>query len=179
MLGLDTSPQPVSVSCRWVRVRIPPDGRGTDGGYGLVTGPRYVGVNAAPSRAARGTRRRRVLAAWFVVVFVGGVLPGPDRGPPPRDPFGLARLDRWLHAVAGAGVACSLAAVRRPRTARGAGVVLLATAGYSVALELLQRLLPWRTAEAGDVVAALLGASVGVCAWRVGSLVRAARNRAV
>jgi VanZ family protein len=64
-----------------------------------------------------------------------------------------------LHAFAYAVLALLLfAALRRGRTARGALVSAVAAWGYGLVIEGVQAALPYRTAEARDLIANAVGA---------------------
>jgi VanZ family protein len=122
-------------------------------------------VSTGRLSARRPGLRRAALATWLALVFLGSLLPGPNRGPPPRDPLGIAGVDKWLHTLAGAGLTVTLSSVRRPRTPGDVGGVLGLSVLYCGVLELLQTRHPWRTFEAGDVAAAAVGSGLGVVGW--------------
>ncbi|PKN58567.1 MAG: VanZ family protein [Deltaproteobacteria bacterium HGW-Deltaproteobacteria-14] len=111
------------------------------------------------------------LAVWFVVGWLvlspagtsAGGLPIPDK---------LAHLVAWLGLALAAWPAVAVT-VRWSRASRAAAV-LGACASYAVATELLQGLVPGRSAEALDAVADLAGAALGVLTWW---LIEARRRR--
>lgn len=113
-------------------------------------------------------------AAWRRVALTGGVLlvstvtPAKRRDPPQPPPYGV---DKVAHAVAHAWFAVALLdafeATGWPREAPVAAVGLSASSG--VALELLQRWVPGRRFEAGDVVAGVVGSVVAVAVARLRS----------
>ncbi|MFD1514609.1 VanZ family protein [Halomarina rubra] len=116
-----------------------------------------------PDSRRRARRRAGVVAG---VVLVTSLVELPDRGPPPRDPLGVAGVDKWAHLFGYAVLARTLAAAVDARSWRSqAGVVCLVT-GYGALLELLQRSLGGRLYEHGDVLANALGAALGVLARR-------------
>jgi VanZ family protein len=109
--------------------------------------------------------------AWRRVALTGGVLfvstvtPAKRRDPPEPPPYGI---DKVAHAVAHAWFAVALLdafeATGWSREAPVAAVGLSASSG--VALELLQRWVPGRRFESGDVVAGVVGSVVAVGAAR-------------
>lgn len=79
--------------------------------------------------------------------------------------------DKWLHAVAYAGLSGALAYARladgNPLDRRSLLLVVGLAVGYGVALELVQAPLPARSLSAPDVVADAVGASAGAAVWAV------------
>jgi VanZ family protein len=106
-------------------------------------------------------------AAWRRVALTGSVLvvasvvPAKRRDPPRHPPYGV---DKLAHAVAhGAFAGALFDAVGRERsTGRAALCSLVVSTASAVALELLQRRVPGRRFESGDVVAGAVGSAGGV-----------------
>lgn len=108
---------------------------------------------------ARTSARWRWALLWALVVFAGSAFPLP---PSDRHTYGV---DKLLHAGGHCAAAAALANALDPdRTCDRARVVgtIVASAGYTVALEYLQRFVPGRRYEPGDVAAGLLGVIAGV-----------------
>lgn len=116
-------------------------------------------------RNARAAWRRVALVAG--VLFLANVLPAKRRDPPRPPPYGI---DKALHAAGHAALAVVLHDALE-RTGRSpvtpvvpvprAAATLLSTL-YGLVLELLQRWVPGRRYEAGDVLAAAAGSALGV-----------------
>jgi VanZ family protein len=115
-------------------------------------------------------------ARWVAVVAVaGGILyasvldPTDSGGLPPLGPLGLVGLDKWLHAVAYAGLAGVLAVALSPgrRFARAAVLAVVLAVGYGVALEFVQAPLPERYFSVADMAADAVGAVLAVLGLRV------------
>lgn len=113
---------------------------------------------------------------WLAVAVVAGgifyasVLASPTSGLAPRGPLGLVGMDKWLHAVAYAGLAATLATALAPR-APAVRVVVLAAAlsvAYGVGIEFAQAPVAERSFSVADMGANAVGAGIGVVAWRVG-----------
>lgn len=121
-------------------------------------------MDGSESTRRRAARRATVVAA---VILVSSVVDLPERGPPPRDPLGLAGVDKWTHLLGYAVLARLLAAAVDARSRRSLLLVVTLTAGYGTALEVVQRSLAGRGYEHGDVLANALGAVLGVVAWSV------------
>jgi VanZ family protein len=118
------------------------------------------GSGAARRRAAR----RAVLLA--AVVLVTSLVELPDRGPPPRDPLGVAGVDKWGHLLGYAALARLLAEATGSRSWCALLGVASLVATYGGVLEWLQGAVGGRLYERGDVLANALGAALGVVAWR-------------
>jgi VanZ family protein len=109
--------------------------------------------------------------AWRRVVLAGGILflsavvPAKRRDPPRPPPYGV---DKAAHALGHATFAAALFdafEATDPPVGAPVAAVLLST-GVGVALELLQRWVPGRRYEHGDVLAGALGSAVAVVvAW--------------
>ncbi|WP_380676285.1 VanZ family protein [Salinigranum sp. GCM10025319] len=122
-------------------------------------------------RDARTAWRRVALVAG--VLFLSNVLPAKRRDPPQPPPYGI---DKVLHAAGHAALAVVLrdALERTDRSpiasvvfAPSAVAALLSTLSGLV-LELLQRWIPGRRYESGDVLSAAVGSAlgVGIQSWR-------------
>ena len=134
----------------------------------------------------------RVLPGWLrwlaVVAVAGGILYASVLDPPasgltPLGPLGLVGMDKWLHALAYAGLAGTLAVALAPRTPTSRVVVLagLLSVGYGVGIEFVQAPLPERSFSLADVAADAVGAALGLLGWRaclglVGRLRRASAS---
>lgn len=131
----------------------------------------------SPLLDERRGRLAALLAAAVVVVFVGSVLPlptGGDAGVALAGPFGVG-ADKVVHAVSYAVIA-GLAVVglavwgTRQRGSRasvglaGLVAVVLAVAAFGAGVEVVQSVVPGRTASGADAVANAVGAVVGVAA---------------
>lgn len=120
-----------------------------------------------------GFRPPRWLRWTAVAVVAGGifyasVLDSPSSGLPAWGPFGFLRIDKWLHAVAYAALAVTLAEALAPR-ARATRVVVIAallSVGYGIGIEFVQAPLAERSFSVADMVADAVGAGLGVGAWR-------------
>lgn len=121
------------------------------------------------------------VAAVAGTIFVGSVLDPPSSGVPSLGPLGAFGLDKWLHAVAYAGLAGTLAVALAPGRAPAAATALAVAlaVGYGVGMEVVQAPLAERSFSVGDVVANVLGAGLGALGWRllVGLVSRSASRR--
>lgn len=120
-------------------------------------------------------RRQRLAAlSWTLLVVVALSVPLPQ-GPPGGllDELGA---DKWVHVALFAVHAALVAAASRASAGRAAlaGAALAALLGALG--ELWQGLLPWREAEAWDLVADVVGAAAGALLWRAGAARRARRD---
>lgn len=119
------------------------------------------------------TRNRRqwwwgITGAYATLIAVAGVIPVPSSVGTAIDP-----LDKLLHLCEYLLLAwCTVHASRAsgfPR-AKTLTVAFLFPVGFGVLLEGVQGLLPYRSAEAGDVMAntlgAVVGAGIGVLSWK-------------
>jgi VanZ family protein len=111
------------------------------------------------------TRDGDARAAWLRVAVAGGVVvlaalaPAPTHDPPRRPPY---HLDKFAHAAGHAALAAALAdAFEATGTPAPLLSSALCSAGSGVVLELLQRWVPGRRFERGDVAAGALGGVVG------------------
>jgi VanZ family protein len=121
-------------------------------------------------RSRTRTRTRRGGGRWLRATLVGLVLLLASAAPiPPRYNPGSSRfgLDKALHAVGHAGfVVALLAALDDGGGLRVAAVAVLVSTVHAAGAELLQEAVPGRAFEPGDVVAGLLGSSLGAAWWR-------------
>ncbi len=118
--------------------------------------------------------RQRTFATLLVavgVVFVGSVLPLPTGGGDPgvalAGPFGVGP-DKVVHAVSYATIAGLAVLERRTRGVRngvvGLVAVVVVVAAFGAGVEVVQSVVPGRTASGADAVANAVGAVVGVVA---------------
>lgn len=113
---------------------------------------------------------------WFVVAVVAGgilyasVLDSPSTGLPAVGPLGLFGIDKWLHALAYAAFAGSLAVALAPGRSPAAVAALAAlfAVGYGVGIEFAQAPLAERHFSVADMAADAVGAILAVVVWRVG-----------
>ncbi|MFC7082405.1 VanZ family protein [Halorussus caseinilyticus] len=127
---------------------------------------------------------------WVAVAVVAGgilfasVLDPPSSAPPTSGtgPGGIG-MDKWLHALAYAGLAGTLAVAlasdrgrspavardheRAPDHARTAALAALLAVCYGVGLEFVQAPLAGRYFSVADMVADAVGAAVAVVGWRL------------
>jgi VanZ family protein len=117
-----------------------------------------------------------VLPRWLRLAGAGGVALGillasvvdpPSTGAPPVV-LGIPQ-DKWLHALAYAGLAsalvyAALAPDGRP-TRRMLATALVLAVGYGASIEVVQAFLPARSFDLLDALANALGAVAGVAPW--------------
>ncbi|NHN59954.1 MULTISPECIES: VanZ family protein [Halorussus] len=112
---------------------------------------------------------------WATVVLIAGgilyasVLDSPSSGLPALGPLGLVEIDKWLHALAYAALAGSLAVALAPGRSPAvvAGVAALLAVGYGVGVEFVQAPLAARHFSVADMVADAVGAGIAVLGYRV------------
>lgn len=131
--------------------------------YRYRAGRRVAAMDGSGAARRRAARRAALLAA---VVLVTSLVELPDRGPPPRDPLGLAGVDKWSHLFGYAVLARLLAEATGGRSWWSLAGVATLVAVYGGVLEWLQGAIGGRLYERGDVLANALGAVLGVVAWR-------------
>lgn len=74
--------------------------------------------------------------------------------------LGIQHADKWQHALAY--ICLTLYFVQLlPPSARARGLLALLLLAFGIGIELVQSLLPWRSAELADVLANALGIVVG------------------
>jgi len=102
-------------------------------------------------------------------IFVASVLDPPSSGVPALGPFGAFGLDKWLHALAYAGLAGTLASALAPgrSPALTAALAGLLAVGYGVGIEFVQAPLAERSFSVADMAANGLGAVLAVLGWRL------------
>ncbi|WP_202932649.1 VanZ family protein [Halorussus salinus] len=108
-------------------------------------------------------------------IFFASVLDPPSSGVPPVGPLGLLGFDKWLHALAYAGLAGALATALAPShgpaasrsPAVTAALAGLLAVGYGVGIEFVQAPLPERSFSVLDMAANATGAVVAVLGWRL------------
>lgn len=108
-----------------------------------------------------------VVAAALVAAFSVIRLPP---GVAATGPFGLVPMSQYGHFVAYAGLAGLLAyalADSHWSDRRVLAVVFLVAVGYGFGLEAIQRLLPYRRFEVGDLVVNAAGTALAVVLWRL------------
>jgi VanZ family protein len=116
---------------------------------------------------------------WLAVAIVAAgilyasLIDPPSSGLAPLGPLGLVGMDKWLHALAYAGLAGTLAVALAPgrgvgrSTGRVALLALVFAVGYGVGIEFAQAPLPERAFSVADMAANATGSGVGVGGWRV------------
>lgn len=106
-------------------------------------------------------------AAVALVILFASVIDPPSTGAPVVF-LGIPE-DKWLHALAYAGLASALAyAALTPGdrvTRRALGVALLLAAAYGIGIEGVQAFLPARSFDLLDALANTVGAVVGTAPW--------------
>jgi VanZ family protein len=117
----------------------------------------------------RTLRLAGVLAVAATILYFSVVTP-PGSGVIRTGPFGVLPYSTWLHGLAYAGLAVTLAYALQDRPWRNRSVlvvVFLVAAGYGAGIELLQSTLDTRTADFGDLLVNAVGAAVAAVCWRV------------
>ena len=120
--------------------------------------------------AARGWSRWLPVVAVAVVILYWSVVTLPSPGGRLVGPFGLFGLDKWVHAVAYAGLAATLAFALAPSPRSDlviVGIVIAVTVAYGLGIELLQLAVPGRQFSVADLAADAVGAVVVVLGWRL------------
>lgn len=106
-------------------------------------------------------------AAVALAILFASVVDPPTTGASPVI-LGVSK-DKWLHALAYAGLASSLAYAGLPETdvpeRRAVAAAFLLAVGYGVGIELVQSTLPYRAFDLLDVLSNAVGATVGVVPW--------------
>ncbi|PSP56067.1 antibiotic resistance protein VanZ [Halobacteriales archaeon QS_1_67_19] len=102
-------------------------------------------------------------------IFHASVLASPTADGPAFGPLGVLGLDKWLHAVAYAGLASAFAVALVPdfEVSVAAGLAVLFAVGYGVGIEFVQLSAPERAFSVTDMAANGTGALVGTAAWRL------------
>ncbi|WP_132057930.1 VanZ family protein [Halorussus amylolyticus] len=102
------------------------------------------------------------------VIFYSSVIEPPSSGVPHTGPLGLFGFDKWLHVLAYGGLAGALATALAPGRGVGRAVVLAAALAlaYGVGIEFAQAVVPTRAFSVGDILANVVGVTVGAVCWR-------------
>lgn len=116
-------------------------------------------------------RRQRFRDNWkpalvsATLLLVGSATPLPERYNPD---LGFYGPDKLLHLIGHAGLVALLgtALSEDERTIGHAYRAIALSAGFGLAIEVLQESVPGREFEFGDVVAGLLGSVIGLVAYR-------------
>ncbi|MFC4408028.1 VanZ family protein [Haloarchaeobius iranensis] len=103
---------------------------------------------------------------WAAVVVVGSLVDPPGTATATTGPFGVLPADKWQHGLAYTllGGLVARAFGRTALRAALAAVAVVVAVGFGV--ELLQSVVPWRTASLLDGAANAVGALVGVGGWQ-------------
>ena len=113
---------------------------------------------------------------WSAVAVVAAticyysVFTPPGSGVVRTGPLGVLAYGTWLHGLAYAGLALTLAYAFQDVSWRDRSVlvvVFLVAVGYGVGIELLQSTLETRTADTTDVLVNAIGAAIAAVCWRV------------
>lgn len=116
------------------------------------------------------TLRWGVVIAVAATILYYSVFTPPGSGAIRTGPFGVFAYGVWLHGLAYAGLAITLAYAVQDRPWRDRTVlvgVFLMAVGYGVGVELLQSTLATRTAAFDDILVNAVGAGVAAVCWRV------------
>jgi VanZ family protein len=113
---------------------------------------------------------------WSAVAFVAAgilyasLLDSTGGALSPMGPFGVFGMDKWLHALAYAALAGTLATALAPGRSPAvvAALAALLAVGYGVGLEFAQAPLAERYFSVADMVADAVGAFLAVLVWRLG-----------
>ncbi|QUO47732.1 VanZ family protein [Halorubrum ruber] len=117
----------------------------------------------------RSLRLVGVVAVAATILYFSVFTP-PGSGVIRTGPLGLLPYSTWLHALAYAGLAVTLAYALQDWPWRDRTVLLvvfLVAVGYGAGIELLQSTLDTRTADFGDLLVNAVGAAVAAVCWRV------------
>lgn len=117
----------------------------------------------------RWLRLGGVVAVAATILYYSVFTP-PGSGVIRTGPFGVLAYSTWLHGLAYAGLAVTLAYALQDRPWRDRtvlAVVFLVAVGYGGGIELLQSTLDARTADFGDLLTNAVGAAVAAVCWRV------------
>lgn len=113
---------------------------------------------------------------WGIVVAVAAtilyysVFTPPGSGVVRTGPFGVLAYGTWLHGLAYAGLAVTLAYALQDRPWRNRTVlvvVFVSAVAYGGGIELLQSTLAKRTAAFDDLLVNAVGTAVAVVCWRI------------
>lgn len=125
-----------------------------------------------PAMARPSSIRLRWLAVLAVaaVILYWSVVPPPTGGRRLLGPLGLVGLDKWLHAIAFAGLAATLVLALGPSPRSHLVIVTTVigvTVAYGVGIELVQLAVPTRQFSVADLAADAVGAVAVVLGWRL------------
>ncbi|SDG13879.1 VanZ like family protein [Halorubrum xinjiangense] len=116
----------------------------------------------------RWLRLGGVVAVASTILYYSVFTP-PGSGAIRTGPLGVLPYSTWLHALAYAGLAVTLAYAFQDSPWRDRSVlvvVFLLAVGYGGSIELLQSTLDARTADFGDLLVNAVGAAVATVCWR-------------
>lgn len=107
------------------------------------------------------------VAAVCGVVFYASVLASPTAGGPTLGPLGVFGLDKWLHALAyaGLGATAAYALAADKNLTRAVCFAFVFALAYGVAIEFVQAPVPARHFSVADMLADAFGAALGVVAF--------------
>ncbi|SDZ98738.1 VanZ like family protein [Haloplanus vescus] len=94
----------------------------------------------------------------------------PGSGAIQAGPFGILSYGIWLHGLAYAGLAVTLAYAVQDRLWRDRSVlmlVFLVAVGYGAGIELLQSTLETRTVDVIDLLVNAVGAAIAAVCWQI------------
>ncbi|MFD1597540.1 VanZ family protein [Halobellus rarus] len=117
----------------------------------------------------RSLRWGVVLAVAATILYYSVFTP-PGSGIIRTGPFGVLAYGTWLHGLAYAGLAVTLAYAFQDRPWRDRTVLLavfLVAVGYGAGIELLQSTLETRTADIVDLLVNAAGAAIAAVCWRL------------
>ena len=117
----------------------------------------------------RSLRLAGVLAVAATILYFSVFTP-PGSGVIRTGPLGVLPYSTWLHGLAYAGLAVTLAYALQDRPWRDRSVlvvVFLVAVGYGAGIELLQSTLDTRTADFDDLLTNAVGAAIAAVCWRV------------
>ncbi|WP_251344449.1 VanZ family protein [Haloplanus halophilus] len=117
----------------------------------------------------RSLRWGMVLTVAATILYYSVFTP-PGSGVLQTGPFGVLGYGTWLHGLAYAGLAVTLAYAFQGRPWRDRTVLLavfLLAVGYGAGIELLQSTLATRTADIVDLLVNAAGAAVAAVCWRI------------
>ncbi|MFC7132499.1 MULTISPECIES: VanZ family protein [Salinibaculum] len=120
-----------------------------------------------------GQRARWGLVAVVAAAILVAAVVRPGDAGPTLGPLGVLGLDKYLHALAFAALAATLAAALATSSVeRLLVVVVLVSVGYGLLVELLQLPLAYRSFSLLDLAADAVGAVLVALLWRGGQWLR-------
>ena len=117
----------------------------------------------------RSLRWGVVLAIATTILYYSVFTP-PGSGVVQTGPFGVFAYGTWLHGLAYAGLAGTLAYAVHDGPWRDRSILLtvvLVTVGFGAGIELLQSTLETRTADIVDLLVNTTGATIAALCWRI------------